>query len=292
MKKLILIATLAIAGLTRADVTIIDVDPATRGSPVGTMADVDANFDVLKTFTEGLEDAMASRLEAADLDTQAKVKSLRTDLSDLGATATGTNHATGYDISDEETRFTMVTSSDYAAALPEFSTLPVGTVFRIYNDDAADALSVFPESADALDDGTAGAGVVLEPGEWMVVVVQSGSLGATIISRETVQIYTVTGNTTLSRKAMFGGLVYVTSTAEIELLPREPGMRFSVRVVGDIAVSIDPHADDLIVLDGATSADDGDKITSASTAGDIAVFSDYGATGWYAATNGWTEEGP
>ena len=55
-------------------------------------------------------------------------------------------------------------------------------------------------------------------------------------------------------------------------------------------MSVDPVAADLLYLDG-TALDDGDKITNASTAGDIATIQYYNATGAYASTNGWTDGG-
>jgi len=87
---------------------------------------------------------------------------------------------------------------------------------------------------------------------------------------------------------LYGGVFYVTSAATLTLPAAGPRMHFVVYTVGAIAVSVDPNAADLIMLDG-TALSDGDKITNLSTSGDAAAFSYYGATGWYAATNGWTD---
>jgi hypothetical protein len=93
---------------------------------------------------------------------------------------------------------------------------------------------------------------------------------------------------TTSPLELYGGVIYVTSAATITIPAVVAGQSFTVITIGAIAVSVDPNAADLIILDGTTLSD-GDKITNLSTAGDIAVFTAYDATGWYAATNGWTD---
>lgn len=97
-------------------------------------------------------------------------------------------------------------------------------------------------------------------------------------------------NHTISAAECYGGVHYVTSAATITLPAAEAGMSVTIITVGAIAVSVDPNASDLIMLDGV-ALDDGDKITNLSTTGDIAVLTYYDATGWYAATNGWTDGG-
>jgi hypothetical protein len=100
-----------------------------------------------------------------------------------------------------------------------------------------------------------------------------------------------TGNGTLTRVQMSQGHTnYVTSAAELEMLAVDTETSFSVVTIGAIAVSVDAFATDLLYLDG-TALDDGDKITNASTAGDIATIQYYNATGAYASTNGWTDGG-
>jgi len=89
---------------------------------------------------------------------------------------------------------------------------------------------------------------------------------------------------------MYGGIIYVTAAATITLPAATAGMSVTVVTIGAVAVSVDPNIADLIYLDG-TALDDGDKITNLSTAGDIAVLTYYGATGWYASTNSWTDGG-
>ena len=68
------------------------------------------------------------------------------------------------------------------------------------------------------------------------------------------------------------------------------GMRFSVIIIGAIAVSVDTQSDDKMILDGVT-LDDGDKATNTSTTGDMAVCTYYSADGWYCASNSWTDDG-
>jgi len=94
---------------------------------------------------------------------------------------------------------------------------------------------------------------------------------------------------TLSAAECYGGVYYVDGAATLTLPAIAAGMQITVYTVGAVAISIDPNASDLIVLDG-TAGGDGKKITNTSTAGDVAVLTYYGATGWYASTNTWTME--
>lgn len=108
-----------------------------------------------------------------------------------------------------------------------------------------------------------------------------------------IKTITKSGNYTLgtdSANEAYGYIVYVTAAATITLPAIAVGMSVTVIVVGAVAVSVKPNASDKIVLDG-TTLDDGDKATSTSTTGDIAVFTYYSADGWYASTNGWTDGG-
>ncbi len=89
---------------------------------------------------------------------------------------------------------------------------------------------------------------------------------------------------------LYGGIIYVTGACTITIPAVAAGASFTVITVGAIAVSVDPNNSDLVIRDGTTQAD-GEKVTNLSTTGDIAVFSYYDATGWYAATNGWTNGG-
>ncbi len=87
-----------------------------------------------------------------------------------------------------------------------------------------------------------------------------------------------------------GKTIFVTGAGTIVLPPVSVGFKVTVITIGAIAVSVDPNGADLIVRDGTAQAD-GEKITNLSTAGDIAVLTYYDATGWYAATNAWTNGG-
>jgi len=95
---------------------------------------------------------------------------------------------------------------------------------------------------------------------------------------------------TLTASECYGGVYYVTSAATLTLPAVADGMHLTVLTVGDIEVSVDPNASDLIVLDG-TALDDGDKITNLSTAGDAVTLTYYSADGWYASSNSWTDGG-
>lgn len=93
---------------------------------------------------------------------------------------------------------------------------------------------------------------------------------------------------TTSALELYGGVIYVTAACTLTIPAVTAGQSFTVITVGAVAVSVDPNASDLIMLDGVALSD-GDSITNLSTSGDIAVFTYYDATGWYAATNGWTD---
>lgn len=112
--------------------------------------------------------------------------------------------------------------------------------------------------------------------------------GAYVVTASKAAAYTAGTDNALE---MYGGIIYVTSAAVITLPAVAVGMSVTVVTIGAIAVSVDPNASDLIYLDG-TALDDGDKITNLSTAGNVAVLTYFGATGWYASTNAWTDGGP
>lgn len=90
---------------------------------------------------------------------------------------------------------------------------------------------------------------------------------------------------------MYGGVIYATAAVTITLPAVASGMNVTVIATTAAAVSVDPNGSDLIKLEGL-SLDDGDKITSGATAGEIAVITYYDGTGWYAATDGWSDGGP
>ena len=69
---------------------------------------------------------------------------------ETGITATGTTHATGYDITKVLTVFDTATVSDLSAALPEASTV-IGKSFYISNTDDRNSMLVFPASGDSIN---------------------------------------------------------------------------------------------------------------------------------------------
>jgi len=89
----------------------------------------------------------------------------------------------------------------------------------------------------------------------------------------------------------YGSVHYVTSAATLTLPAVSDGASYTIITIGAIAVSLDTNASDLMYLDG-TALDDGDKATNTSTAGDIITATYYDATGWYCASNSWTDGGP
>lgn len=107
-----------------------------------------------------------------------------------------------------------------------------------------------------------------------------------IVTKTTATSYTI--GTTDSRE-LYGGVIYVTGAATLTIPAVASGASFTVVTVGAVAVSVDPNASDLIYLNGTALAD-GDKITNASTTGDMAVITYFDGTGWIATTNsGWTD---
>lgn len=108
---------------------------------------------------------------------------------------------------------------------------------------------------------------------------------AKVPTKNTATSYTI--GTTDARE-LYGGVIYVTGAATITIPAVAAGASFTVITVGAVAVSVDPNASDLIVLDG-TALSDGDKVTNTSTTGDIAVFTYYDGTGWYCTSNSWTD---
>lgn len=112
------------------------------------------------------------------------------------------------------------------------------------------------------------------------------TLAGQIVTKNTAASYTI-GTTDV--REFYGGVIYVTGAATITVPAVASGASFTVITIGAVAVSVDPNASDLIYLNGTALAD-GDKITNASTTGDMAVFTYYDGTGWVATTNsGWTD---
>jgi len=99
-----------------------------------------------------------------------------------------------------------------------------------------------------------------------------------------------TGNITLLSKEVKGSVIYAGSPSTITLPAISDGDSLTVIVVNAVTVSVDANASDKIWLDG-TPLDDGDKISSTATAGDVAVLTYYSVDGWYAVTNSWTDGG-
>jgi len=102
-----------------------------------------------------------------------------------------------------------------------------------------------------------------------------------------VTTYIVASGTTLNASQMYNSIVYVTGAAMIGLSSVADGMNVTVISTGANTVRVNPDDSDLFIADG-TAGSDGDAITSTGAAGDMAVITYYNATGFYAATNGWT----
>lgn len=183
---------------------------------------------------------------------------LRSDGTGKGAQATGIT----VDDSDNMTGLAGITTTALNAGTLEFEGA------------TADA----NETTLAVTDPTADRTVTLPDATGTVALAQ-------IVTKTTASSYTI--GTTDARE-LYGGVIYVTGAATITIPAVAAGASFTVITIGAVAVSVDPNASDLIYLDGTALAD-GDKVTNASTAGDIAVFTYYDGTGWYASTNSWTD---
>ena len=103
-----------------------------------------------------------------------------------------------------------------------------------------------------------------------------------------VNTHKIVSDSTLAAGLMYSGVFYVTGAYTVTLPAVESGMSATFITIGANAVSIDVNASDLQYLDGTALAD-GDKATNTSTTGDMIVFTYFDATGWYSASNGWTD---
>lgn len=88
------------------------------------------------------------------------------------------------------------------------------------------------------------------------------------------------GNITLTKEQCKGQILYMTGEGTVSL-PRVTGdgLALTIYQTGAFAVHGDPDDNDRIVLDGV-ALDDGDKITSASEAGNFIVLHNDTADGW------------
>lgn len=185
---------------------------------------------------------------------------------DEGVTAVSTGYLSGYLIASGVTRFSTVTSGDYAAKLPQFNTLEIGKEFKVFNDDSADQLSVFPHSTNDLGYG-AGSPATIEAGEFAYFIVLNSSTAKTVISRDSAKFSTYSSSQTLTRYEQFGGNVLFTASATATLQPGEAGMSFSIQAYA--ATEVDPNGSEVIVWNG-TILTGGDPLSLAVN--EIATF--------------------
>jgi hypothetical protein len=159
----------------------------------------------------------------------------------------------------------------------------------LFQNDTEGILFVNPDIGSELDElhdvlittPTAGELLTYDGTKWV-----NGNTGALALGVQTASksaAYTV--GTDDSREC-YGGVIYVTSAATITMCDGlDANMNFSVVTIGDIAVHVDPQADDKIVLDGATTPTDGEKASNTSTSGDKITCVYYSADGWYCASS-------
>ena len=96
------------------------------------------------------------------------------------------------------------------------------------------------------------------------------------------------GPHTLTAAQCYGGVFYVDTTSTVNLPARAEGMSLTIFADGAVTVTVDPNASDLIKRDGTAQAD-GVTVVSPGALGDMLVLTDYDATGWWGASNSWTE---
>ena len=94
---------------------------------------------------------------------------------------------------------------------------------------------------------------------------------------------------TLGADSCYGMVLYIGGAYTITLPAIAAGMSVTFITIGANAVVIEPGSGEQMYLDG-TLLDANDSATNLSTAGDMIVFTYYGAGDWYAASNGWTDE--
>ena len=84
-------------------------------------------------------------------------------------------------------------------------------------------------------------------------------------------------------KEAYGGVIYVTSAATMQLPAVAAGMSVTVITIGAIAVTVDVNAADTPYLDGV-SLSQGDSMDNTSTTGDMLVCTYAAANTWYCAS--------
>ncbi len=169
------------------------------------------------------------------------------------------------------------TAPEWTSA-PTFASMTISGAMTAGSFEFEGATADTSETTLAVVDPTADRTITLPDATGTVALAQ-------IVTKSTAASYTI--GTTDSRE-LYGGVIYVTGAATITIPAVAAGASFTVITIGAVAVSVDPNASDLIYLDGTALAD-GDKVTNTSTAGDIAVFTYLDGTGWYCASNGWTD---
>jgi hypothetical protein len=125
-------------------------------------------------------------------------------------------------------------------------------------------------------------------------VTSTGSLLVTGPLRGNISISSYAANQTLTTDELRGAIIMVTATATLVVPAVDAtatGLNFCVYSTTAAAVYVDPNAADRIVLDGTALAD-GDKLKSASAAGDyICLVNDTNA-GWrtLGRSGAWTDD--
>jgi len=122
-------------------------------STITTIQGTDKIGDSRTVLNTNLSNLNTDKLEAADIDTQAKINAIRTNLIDLNVTA-GSSGAR-YAITKQFTEVKTVTASDFYLSLPAASSVNVGDQYTILNQSTSDSpCAALADGSDTIGDNT------------------------------------------------------------------------------------------------------------------------------------------
>jgi len=131
---------------------------------------------------------------------------------------------------------------------------------------------------------------------WNLRRVGSGNLtiqGGTLFMQDSgvgVNTSVEGASTTLTDLECYGNVIYVTGAYQIDLPAVVAGMSVTVISTTAAVVSVNPDGSEQFRLDGPTITA-GNEVDSTGAAGDVAVFTYYGAGVWYVTSNTWVDGG-
>jgi hypothetical protein len=229
-------------------------------------------------------------LSATDIDTLTEWAAIRTDLGDSDVTAGATQDYAGATLLTAQFSTVATAAADGdGIRIPEASTRTPEE--RLAAENTSDYwLWVYPSTGDDLG-LTTDTATKLYPGEIMSYKYVDDDTISLNITRDVAHVATYSSAGAISEEHLFGWRIRITSAGTYTLpalstLP--PGSKFSVKVVGAIAVTINPDDADLFELDG-TALDDGAAITQTGGFMVFMVLAD--GSGWEVDSTGATDAG-